>query len=87
MPKTIHAIFENGVFRPTEPVDLPDPCAVEFEPRAVKPATKLAGADAGAALSSRLTWDDIFATKLVIGSAPPDRNDDDVEVTGDDFLF
>ena len=22
--KTIHAIFENGVFRPTQPVDLPE---------------------------------------------------------------
>ncbi len=30
---TIHAIFEDGVFRPTEPVLLPDKCEVEFEPR------------------------------------------------------
>ena len=36
---------------------------------------------------ARLTWDDIFATKLVIGSAPPDQNHDAVEMTGDDFLF
>ena len=35
----------------------------------------------------RFTWDDIFATKLQIGSAPPDENPEDVEVTGDDFLF
>ena len=34
----------------------------------------------------RLTWDEISATKLVIGSAPPDENDDDLELTGDDFL-
>jgi predicted DNA-binding antitoxin AbrB/MazE fold protein len=34
--KTIHAIFENGVFRPTERVELPDKCEVEFEPRPVK---------------------------------------------------
>ncbi len=33
--KTIRAIFEHGVFRPTEPVDLPDHCTVEFEVRAV----------------------------------------------------
>jgi Protein of unknown function DUF104 len=33
MTKTIHAIFENGVFRPVEPVDLPDQTVVEFEPR------------------------------------------------------
>jgi predicted DNA-binding antitoxin AbrB/MazE fold protein len=30
---TIHAIYENGVFRPTEKVDLPDPCEVEVEVR------------------------------------------------------
>ena len=36
MSKTIHAVFENGVFRPTEAVDLPDPCEVEVEVRQVK---------------------------------------------------
>ena len=35
----------------------------------------------------RVTWDEIFATRLVIGSAPPDANEDDLELTGDDFLF
>jgi predicted DNA-binding antitoxin AbrB/MazE fold protein len=34
MPKTIHVLYENGVFRPTEPVDLPESTAAEFEPRA-----------------------------------------------------
>jgi len=33
---TIHAVFEMGVFRPTEKVDLPDPCEVEVEVRQVK---------------------------------------------------
>jgi hypothetical protein len=33
------------------------------------------------------TWDAIFATKLTIGSAPPDPDEKAVEVTGDDFLF
>ena len=33
--KTIHAVFENGVFRPTVAVELPDRCEVEFEPRLV----------------------------------------------------
>jgi predicted DNA-binding antitoxin AbrB/MazE fold protein len=33
MTKTIHAVYENGVFRPTEKVDLPDPCEVEVEVR------------------------------------------------------
>lgn len=32
---TIHAIYEGGVFRPTDPVPLPDKCEVEFEPRMV----------------------------------------------------
>lgn len=35
----------------------------------------------------RATWEDIFATKLIIGSAPPDQHEDIVEVSGDDFLF
>ena len=30
--KRIRAIFENGVFRPTEPVDLPERTAVEVQP-------------------------------------------------------
>ncbi len=33
MSSTVHAIYENGVFRPVEPVDLPDKTPVEFEPR------------------------------------------------------
>ena len=33
--KTVHAIFEQGVFRPLESVDLPERMEVEFEPRAV----------------------------------------------------
>ena len=41
--KTVHAIFENGVFRPTEPVELPEGSSVEFEPRVSeeKPRTTL----------------------------------------------
>ncbi len=34
---TIHAIYENGVFRPTEPITLPEHSQVEFEPRLVIP--------------------------------------------------
>ena len=33
--QTVHAIYENGIFRPIEPVHLPDQTAVEFEPRLV----------------------------------------------------
>jgi predicted DNA-binding antitoxin AbrB/MazE fold protein len=35
--KTIHAIYEKGVFRPTEAVDLPENAEVEFEPRVIEP--------------------------------------------------
>lgn len=35
MMPTIHAIFENGVFRPLGKVPLPEACEVEFEPRVV----------------------------------------------------
>ena len=43
--RIIHAIFESGVFRPTEPVDLPDHCEVEFEPRPVNGAVSPAALD------------------------------------------
>lgn len=36
MTTAIHAIYENGVFRPMQPVDLPDRCEVEVEIRAVQ---------------------------------------------------
>lgn len=31
--KTIHAVFEQGVFRPLDKVELPENTEVEFEPR------------------------------------------------------
>ena len=36
--KTIHAIYGNGVFRPLEPVGLPEQTPVEFEPRVLAEA-------------------------------------------------
>jgi predicted DNA-binding antitoxin AbrB/MazE fold protein len=33
MISTVHAIYENGVFRPVEAVGLPEHTPVEFEPR------------------------------------------------------
>ena len=41
--KTVHAIFENGVFRPTEPVDLPEHSEVECDVRVVNGAKKRSG--------------------------------------------
>jgi predicted DNA-binding antitoxin AbrB/MazE fold protein len=35
--KTIHAVYESGVFRPLETVELPERTEVEFEPRPVAP--------------------------------------------------
>jgi predicted DNA-binding antitoxin AbrB/MazE fold protein len=35
--KTVRAVYENGVFRPTEPPELPDRSVVEFEPRPLEP--------------------------------------------------
>ena len=35
----IHAIYENGVFRPKEPVDLPESTEVEVELRMVNPSS------------------------------------------------
>ncbi len=83
MPKTIRAVFEHGLFRPTEPVDLPDPCEVEVEVRTVAhgPDGVLPSPPPPA------TWDDFFATKLAIGSAPAGPDEEDLEVTGDDLLF
>jgi len=33
---SIHAIYENGVFRPLQPVNSPDRCEVEVDIRTVK---------------------------------------------------
>ena len=35
MSAIVHAIYENGVFRPVEPVDLPERTPVQFEPRVI----------------------------------------------------
>lgn len=53
--KTIHAVYEQGVFKPTERVELPEHCQVEFEPRPVgSPAANGAAlADVYAVLSER----------------------------------
>ena len=41
--KTIHAVYEQGVFRPLEAVQLPERTEVEFEPRPVQPAANQNG--------------------------------------------
>jgi predicted DNA-binding antitoxin AbrB/MazE fold protein len=50
MSATVHAIYENGVFRPVDRVDLPDNTPVEFEPRIlVKAPTDPSGISEGLA--------------------------------------
>jgi predicted DNA-binding antitoxin AbrB/MazE fold protein len=50
----IHAVFENGVFRPQSPVDLPENCHVVFEPQIVEQdATSATLDDIYAVLSKR----------------------------------
>lgn len=48
MSQMIQAIYEQGVFRPVEPVDLPERTRVEFEPRVLQ-----TDADAASLWSSR----------------------------------
>lgn len=45
---TIRAIYENGVFRPTGPIDLPEGTVVEIEARPVEvsPSPPVDGLDA-----------------------------------------
>ena len=45
MSQIIHAVYENGVFRPTERVELPSPCEVEVEVRQISEAVSKASLD------------------------------------------
>lgn len=47
---TVHAVFENGVFRPTEPVGLPERTRVEFDPKVI-------GAEADDAATQRRIYE------------------------------
>lgn len=49
MPVTIHAVYENGVFRPIEPVNLPERCEAEVEVRQIKKEQKAAPLSEGLA--------------------------------------
>jgi predicted DNA-binding antitoxin AbrB/MazE fold protein len=46
MTTTVHAVFKNGVFRPVEPVSLPERASVELEVRVAdeqRPALPMSG--------------------------------------------
>jgi len=49
MTSTVHAIYENGVLRPVQPIDLPERCEVEVEIRTLQPD------------QHRPTLDDVYA--------------------------
>jgi predicted DNA-binding antitoxin AbrB/MazE fold protein len=46
MSSSIYAIYEKGVFKPTEPVNLPEHCRVRVEPELSEMQTDL--------------WDDVY---------------------------
>ena len=57
--KAIHAIYENGVFRPLDPVELPEACQVVFEPTVVgTPPNGASLDDVYAVLSRRFKSDE-----------------------------
>lgn len=45
MIQTIHAFYENGVFHPTQSVDLPEGCEVQIDVRPVKDAPAIPSLD------------------------------------------
>ena len=65
----VRAVYENGVFRPTGHVSLPERCEVEFEPKVVGPAAgSLHGPTGRAELWSRFVVG-LAYTALVAGEA------------------
>jgi predicted DNA-binding antitoxin AbrB/MazE fold protein len=58
MPTAIHAIYENGVFRPIQPVDLPERCEVEVDILMVNRKSPHANVADGDASSSELELGD-----------------------------
>jgi predicted DNA-binding antitoxin AbrB/MazE fold protein len=44
--KTVRAVYENGVLRPTEPLELPEHSVVGFEPRPLEQPEADQGLDA-----------------------------------------
>ena len=47
---TMRAICEEGAFRPTGPVGLPEGCVVEFDPKVVEPDAREGNALASSAI-------------------------------------
>lgn len=42
---TFHAIYENGILRPTAKLDLPDPCEIDLEIRHITEEVKAPSLD------------------------------------------
>ena len=63
---TIHAVYENGVFRPTDKVDLPESCEVEVDVRRVtakvQSISEAPRSDRGAAFKRRIRMEQILSS-------------------------
>ena len=81
---TIHAVFENGVFRPTVPVQLPESREVEFELRLVPPHSSALGSEPVFISRPQLSIEEFghkLAEMAAIGSVqslPPDFSRADI---------
>ena len=70
----IHAIYENGVFKPKGPVSLPEGAEVVFEPQAVEEPTALEREIAWAESLKHRTPEEIEeARRRIDARSPPPR--------------
>ncbi len=92
--KTVSAIYEDGVFRPTQPVDLPERCQVDIEVH-VRPEPGKPENGAGAIRASEAEFDpterpieDVIAE--IVSQVPPEAWDalpDDLSGNLDHYLY
>lgn len=63
----VHAVFESGIFRPTESVDLPNGCAVEFEPRIAADAFSSSAIPSGNWAQSNARRQELIRRRFTLG--------------------
>ena len=64
----VHAIYENGVFRPVGHIEVPDLCEVEFDLLMAPPA---------AATTKWMTFTPYWGDAIIPATRIPERSDDD----------
>lgn len=75
----VHAIYENGVFKTTEPVALPESCEVEFEPRLVsQPSESMFVSDPNISVEEFERLLDEMAAFTPTKVLPPDFSREDI---------